>query len=373
MPMSTLSFIKKPTLLLDEHKAKNNLDKLMQKLKKQEIIFRPHFKTHQSAEIGEWFRERGIDQITVSSVEMAEYFAQFGWEDILIAFPVNILEIESISRLSRIIKLALLVESLESAQILEKSLNNSVGIWVKIDVGAGRTGIPWNATDEIEILVRYINSTKNLNLLGLLAHSGNTYHAQGIQEITKIYFEALDRLKSIKGCLESMQLGDIKISVGDTPSASILEDMGDIDEFRPGNFLFYDAQQFQAGMCKIENIAISVACPIVSIHKYRQEAVIYGGAIHFSKDSVRLDHETLAYGIVVPIVDYGWDVNHILGYLKSVSQEHGVIRFYDHEIDNLHVGDIICILPAHSCLTVQAMRNYVNLDGKLISTMNSKG
>ncbi|MHB8135877.1 MAG: alanine racemase [Anaerolineaceae bacterium] len=371
--MATLSFIKKPTLLLDEHIAKNNLDKLIQKLKKQQIIFRPHFKTHQSAEIGEWFRERGINQITVSSVEMAEYFAQSGWKDILIAFPVNILEIESIVRLSHSIKLSLLVESLETAQTLEKSLANSVGIWVKIDVGAGRTGILWNATDEIERLVRYINLTKNLNFLGLLAHSGDTYHAQGIQQIRNIYFEALDRLKSIKGSLESMQLGEIKISVGDTPSASTLEDFGEIDEFRPGNFLFYDVQQYMAGMCKMANIAVGVACPVVSIHKDRQEAVIYGGAIHFSKDSVKLDLETLAYGIVVPIMDNGWDANHSVGYLKSVSQEHGVIRFYENEIDNFHVGDIICILPAHSCLTVHAMRDYINLDGKIISTMNSKG
>jgi len=310
--MATLSFVKKPTLLLDEQKAKNNLNNLIQKLEKQKIVFRPHFKTHQSAEIGEWFRERGIDQITVSSVEMAEYFAQFGWQDILIAFPVNVLEIESISRLSRTIKLALLVESLESAQTLEKSVNHPVGIWIKIDAGAGRTGILWNATEEIEILARYIKLSKNLKLMGLLAHSGNTYHAQGIQEISSIYFEALNRLNSIKGYLESMQLGKIKISVGDTPSASILEDMGDIDEFRPGNFLFYDVQQFQAGLCTIENIAVSVACPIVSIHKDRQEAVIYGGAIHLSKDTVRLNQETIAFGLVVPLVENGWG-DHSIG------------------------------------------------------------
>jgi len=369
--MATLSFIRKPTLLLDEQKAKNNLNNLIQKLEKQKIVFRPHFKTHQSAEIGEWFRESGIDQITVSSVEMAEYFARFGWKDILIAFPVNVLEIESISCLSRTIKLALLVESLECAQTLEKSIINPVGIWIKIDAGAGRTGILWNATEEIDILVRYINSTKNLKLMGLLAHSGNTYHAQGIQEISSIYFEALKRLNIIKGYLESKQLGMIKISVGDTPSASILEDMGDIDEFRPGNFLFYDVQQFQAGLCKIENIAVSVACPIVSIHKDRQEAVIYGGAIHLSKDTVRLNQETIAFGLVVPLVENGWG-DHSIGYVKSLSQEHGVIKFFNHEIDSLQVGDIICILPAHSCLTVQAMRDYINLDGKLISTMNSR-
>lgn len=35
--------------------------------------FRPHFKTHQSLEIGSGFKETGIKKITVSSFTMAYY------------------------------------------------------------------------------------------------------------------------------------------------------------------------------------------------------------------------------------------------------------------------------------------------------------
>ncbi len=86
------------------------------------IRFRPHFKTHQSAQVGEWFREAGIDAITVSSVDMAVYFAENGWTDITIALLVNPLEIDRIDQLAEKINLNLLVDSMAVTARLEREL-----------------------------------------------------------------------------------------------------------------------------------------------------------------------------------------------------------------------------------------------------------
>ena len=67
------------------------------KAKKLNQIFRPHFKTHQSATIARWFREVGVKQIAVSSVAMAYYFYKHDWDDIHIAFPYNILEYQELN------------------------------------------------------------------------------------------------------------------------------------------------------------------------------------------------------------------------------------------------------------------------------------
>ena len=99
--------IKTPTLILNQKQAKKNLLTMAKKASKQNIRFRPHFKTHQSAQIGKWFRDAGVTQITVSSVSMAEYFAKNGWTDILIAFPDNIREIERIRALAKSVHLGL--------------------------------------------------------------------------------------------------------------------------------------------------------------------------------------------------------------------------------------------------------------------------
>ncbi|MDD4646297.1 MAG: alanine racemase, partial [Bacteroidales bacterium] len=64
------------------------------------VIFRPHFKTHQSLTIGRWFREAGTRYITESSLVAAGYFASDGWNDITVAIPVNLREIDQINRLA---------------------------------------------------------------------------------------------------------------------------------------------------------------------------------------------------------------------------------------------------------------------------------
>ncbi|MDD4755770.1 MAG: amidophosphoribosyltransferase, partial [Prolixibacteraceae bacterium] len=95
----------RPTLVIDKEKCLKNIDRMATKAQEHKLKFRPHFKTHQSAVIGDWFRMYNVNAITVSSVMMAEYFASHGWTDITIAFPVNILELTNINRLAANIKL----------------------------------------------------------------------------------------------------------------------------------------------------------------------------------------------------------------------------------------------------------------------------
>ena len=90
--------IVEPTLLLDIQKCKSNIEKMCRKAKENDLLFRPHFKTHQSLEIGRWFKDHGVKQITVSSLNMAMYFMS-EWQDITVAFPTNILEIDKINNI----------------------------------------------------------------------------------------------------------------------------------------------------------------------------------------------------------------------------------------------------------------------------------
>ena len=133
--------ITRPTVLIDQKKVLRNIDQMLSKAKASGSAFRPHFKTHQSGEVGDWFRQRGVNTITVSSVAMASYFADHGWNDITIAIPVNPLEIDEINRLSQKIILTLLVDRLEAVGFLESALTGQVNTMIKIDVGYGRAGV----------------------------------------------------------------------------------------------------------------------------------------------------------------------------------------------------------------------------------------
>ena len=125
----------KPTLVLDEQKCKANIRKMAAKAEANGVEFRPHFKTHQSLEIGSWFREVGVTKITVSSVDMALYFAQDAWQDITIAFPVNLLEIDPINQLAEQLNLTILLEDSTTAQRLDGLLSAKVNVFIKINIG----------------------------------------------------------------------------------------------------------------------------------------------------------------------------------------------------------------------------------------------
>jgi len=145
---------------------------MAEKAKNQSVRFRPHFKTHQSIELGQWFRDMGVDSAAVSSVSMANYFAGGGWEDITVAFPINLREIEAVCKLAREITLGVLVESMHSASILDRALNTNVDVWIKIDTGLHRTGLYWNDRNGILNLVKNIYKSKKLKLAGILTHAG---------------------------------------------------------------------------------------------------------------------------------------------------------------------------------------------------------
>ena len=115
-----LQNITTPTLILDKTKCLNNIRLMANKAKKHNLILRPHFKTHQSRIVGKWYKQQGIDKITVSSLQMAEYFANDDWKDITVAFPVNIREIETINSLAEEIQLNITIENIESIEFLQK-------------------------------------------------------------------------------------------------------------------------------------------------------------------------------------------------------------------------------------------------------------
>ena len=351
--------IKKPTLIIDQQKVSINIDRMLKKINKNETIFRPHFKTHQNAEIGNIYRNKGVTKITVSSVSMAQYFAHHGWNDITIAFPLNILEIDEVNELANSIKLNILIESELSILELNKIIKYPMGIFIKIDTGYHRTGLQKN-DPEIDKIIEVVNANDLLSFKGFLTHAGNTYTAKGSEEILAIMKTSNNTLNKLKQKYIS-QFPDLIISYGDTPSCSMADNFNGFDEIRPGNFAYYDVMQYHIGSCKLNEIAVVVACPVVASHKERNEVIIYGGSVHLSKECIEADNNFKLYGYVVKFTDNGWTEPITGAYVSSLSQEHGIIKLPDNFVHKVILGDIIGILPIHSCLAANLLQNSYKL------------
>ena len=358
-----------PTLLLDEEKCRRNIFRMAEKARRNRVTLRPHFKTHQSHEIGRWLRDEGTSEITVSSLSMAKYFERDGWKDILVAFPVNILEIDIINELAGKIRLSLLVESVETVYFLGKNLKSPVELYIKIDTGNLRTGRGWNDYSGISAILDSIDRAEKVIFTGFLTHAGNSYSSRSIAQVSAVHSESISRIIALKERFK-IRYPDLKISVGDTPSCSLIEDFTMVDEIRPGNYVFYDYTQYIIGSCSPEDIAVAMACPVVAIHRERNEIIIYGGAVHFSKDNIMIG-DNATFGPVVYNNGIGWGSVAEGAYLKKMSQEHGIIHAPEAILDQYNPGDIIKILPVHSCLTANQTREYQSLTGRKLSHFQS--
>ncbi len=367
MKSDELSFqVVKPTLILDKNRALRNIEKMAKKAKASGARFRPHFKTHQSAEIGNWFRDFGAQAITVSSLDMAKYFADHGWADITVAFIVNLLELDKINSLASKINLNLLVDSEQIVAALVQKLQHQVGMWIKADTGYHRTGVLWDDLQTLRRVAQRIARPSRIEFKGLLTHAGHSYEAKSVSEIRKIHTETLLRLSVAKEYLEIGGIEACEISVGDTPTCSVVEDFEGVDEIRPGNFVFYDLMQEKLGACTEDEIAVALACPVVGKYKDRNQIAVYGGAVHLSTAYLVDESGRQVFGYATSLE------NGTFGPIKrnapviALSQEHGIIHVEASSLDRIEPTNLLPLYPVHSCLTCSLHKGYTTLEGNAV-------
>jgi len=347
--MLKYSKIKSPTFVIKKSIARENISRMMSKLPNS-CTFRPHFKTHNNKFTAKIFQELGIDKITVSSVEMAMNFRSLGFRDITIAFPFNPREHKRLNKLCSNTKLGITISNIQSAKAISKMQTIEASAWIEIDTGYKRSGISWDNYENIEECIKIIHNTKHLKFLGFINHNGETYSLHEKSEILKSTKESIRKMLEIKNKFSKY---NAQISIGDTPGCSFLTSFEGIDEIRPGNFVYYDLMMLEKGVCTINNVAATVLCQIVDINPERKELVIHGGAIHFSKELIDINGNKV-FGKVVKHI--GREKSDIEEYIYSLSQEHGIIKLANTDVSNFKIGDLLEIIPVHSCLTANLMK-----------------
>lgn len=367
----------RPGVLVNEDQARKNIRAMLGKADQAGAVFRPHFKTHQSADVGQWFADEGINAITVSSVAMAEYFSVHGWNDITIAFLLNPLEWPRIEMLAQNLaarggKLGLTVDSPFTAASISRRPEAPLDVWIKVDAGYGRTGVSWQDEATLNAIIETLGAEHRP--VGLLVHSGDSYHARSVKEIENIWTLTRNRLEAARQKLN--MVNELSLSVGDTPCCHSVDDLSGVQEIRPGNFVFFDLMQWTAGVCRTHELAAAAVCPVVGLYPEKGRIVLHGGAVHLSR-------EFLIGGGGKPVFGY-------LGTLRrnddnsisqkifsdlpvtSLSQEHGTVEIqnsFQSGVENLQIGDLVLVWPVHSCLTCDLSSEYRALSGTLLNKL----
>ena len=349
-----------PSIVVDETRARANIAAMARKAALSGVRFRPHFKTHQNVGVGRWFAEAGVRCATVSSLPMAERFARAGWNDLMLAILIDPRELPRLAELAgRLAErggaLHLAVDTPEAARAVRHVAGDTAPLWLKVDTGAGRSGVPW---DDTRRLRRIADSAA---FRGVLAHAGHAYRAPRAA-LPALFAETAARLAAAREATGR----DLEISVGDTPTCTVVERFDGVDEVRPGNFVFFDLMQRAQGVCGDGELAAAVACPVLALDRAAGRIVLRGGAVHLSKERL----ETAAgpvYGCLGTAGPGGFGRVVEEAPLVDLSQEHGLVRVaaahWDAVTGGLRTGDRVPVFPVHSCLACDLHDTMITLGG----------
>jgi len=342
-----LSDLTTPSFLVDVTRMRDNCVRMREKARASGVTFRPHVKTHKTIEGARLQHGGGFGPITVSTMAEAEFFAGAGFRDITYAVPIAPEKLAQAAALSaRVDRLNLLIDSDTSLRAMEQQ-KHPFDVFLKIDCGYHRAGVSPDNPDSVE-LARAMLRSPVIRFQGVLTHAGHSYHARNVDDVRRIAAEESACLTRFRALDE--ELSPLIRSVGSTPTASVVEKFIEVDEVRPGNYVFYDAFQTAIGSCRVENVAVSVLSTVVGSYPQRRAAIIDAGALALSKD-LGADHidPDVSYGIVCDL-----DLKPLPVRLTALSQEHGKLEGIAH----LPVGTKVRVIPNHSCLTAAMYDTY---------------
>ncbi len=355
-----LTAIPTPALLLDLDILDRNIRSMQDKANRLGVALRPHVKTHKSIEVGTRQRDAGAKGITVATLVEARDFAAAGFDDITWAFPLVIGRLGEVIELARRLTFRVTVDSEAAAAALDRAARDAsltVHTWLEVDCGYHRSGVdPWR--DESVALARRIAVAEGTAFDGILTHAGHSYHATDDAERTRIAHQERDVMVAFARQLREAGLAVPAVSIGSTPSMAAHDDLTGVDEARPGNYAFYDFMQAAAGVCRPDDVAVSVLASVVS-HQPGADAphvIVDAGALAMSKDLGHGGAKALGplyQGLSGGALDPG-------AYLASVSQEHGFVKAASAAdlVGRFAVGDRVRIMPNHSCLTAAMFDAY---------------
>jgi D-serine deaminase-like pyridoxal phosphate-dependent protein len=370
MKIQNLEELDTPCLILDKSLLEKNCFKARKKCLELNTILRPHVKTPKSIEVAKIALDNQEGPITVSTLNEAEYFASAGFKDILYAVCIIPKKLKRLNFIQQKYScmIRMVIDSVFVAQEIlnySKLHNANFEILIEIDCGEGRSGL-FHQDQKIRDISRVFAENDQTNLIGVLTHAGHSYSTKDKNEILSISnIERAEALASIKNFSNFNKMSPV-ISVGSTPTMFLASNLDGISEIRAGIYMFWDLAQASRGICKIEEIAISVLASVIGHNHQRKRIIIDAGSLALSKDvSANNFMKEAGYGLVCnPDTGIPFDGLNV----SEVHQEHGSIDLESTDwFENFPIGSLVRILPNHACLTCAAHEKYNVLENEQIT------
>lgn len=356
----TISSLRTPAVLIDRKKALHNIQEMQAAATVTGLRLRPHTKTHKSPLVGQWQIDHGAVGICCAKLGEAEVFADAGFKDIRLPYPINPANADRVIALLDRTRLSFIVDHHVVAKQWSECMTRagkSVDVLVKIDVGFHRCGIDPDTRDVLP-MIKDVAALPGLRLKGLLSHAGQTYHAHSEDEL-RIMAQA-----------EAQTMGDIaerckkngvpieEVSAGATPPARFSIRCKEFTEYRPGNYVYFDRTQVALGAAAFDDCALTVLATVVS--KPAKDRIIFdSGSKTLTNDGARGFTPAPGFGVVV---------GHDNLLIERLSEEHATVKVTDGST-SLEPGDRVRIIPNHSCVVSNLVDQAWIVDGDAVEPL----
>jgi len=326
--------IDSPALVVYPHLIQKNIDRM------KEIVgdvnrLRPHVKTHKMAEVVKMQMDNGIKKFKCATIAEAEMLGLAGAVSVLLAYqPVG----PKINRLAAIVEkfpqtnFACLVDDLAAAENISTtflSRNKTIEVWLDLDVGQHRTGIPpdQRALD----LFLFCKKLAGISPVGFHVYDGHI-RDDNFDKRKKRSDECFQLVENLMAKIEALRYPKPLIIVGGTPTFNVHALRENVD-CSPGTSLFWDY-----GYQKM-----------LPEQKFNWAALVITRIISKPSDHllcVDLGHKSIAAENPFPRVYF---LNLPDAQQISQSEEHLILEVGDNSI--FKIGEVLYGVPIHICPT----------------------
>jgi D-serine deaminase-like pyridoxal phosphate-dependent protein len=343
-PGDPLASVLTPRPVIDEERLAANIVRVQTYMDGHGLAFRPHIKTHKIAALAQAQLAAGARGINCQKVTEAEVFAEAGIEDILLTF--NVMGAERLERLAslneRIAALKVVADSETTVSGLSRHFaeRRPLVVLVECDTGGGRCGV--QTPTAAASLAASIARAQGLAFGGLM-----TYPPAGAEAAVEAFFSAaIERLRA-----EGIDCPIV--SNGGTPSLFNAHLVPSATEHRAGTYIYNDRSMIRAGECRLEDCAMHILATVVS-RPTRDRAVIDAGSKALTSD-------------LLGFTDYGLVEAYPEALIAGLSEEHGVIDLSACAGARPEIGEVVRIVPNHTCVVSNLFDHMVFHRGGIVT------
>jgi D-serine deaminase-like pyridoxal phosphate-dependent protein len=368
-----LQDIDTPALILDEARLDRNCASMRERLHSRGVLLRPHVKTAKSVEVAQRALGAPAGAITVSTIREAEYFFDHGFGDILYAVGIVPAKVPRLADLVRRgARVSAIVDSVEAARALVAAATREgvrIPTLVEIDSDGHRAGVAPASAALFEVAQALGDA-----LEGVMTHAGDSYNCESVEAIREVATrERVAVVTSARALREKGRACPV-VSVGSTPTATFADSFEGVTEVRAGVYVFHDLVMAGLGVCRVEQIALSVLASVIGHQRDKGWVITDAGWMALSRDRgtarQRVDQ---GYGLVCDA--NGAPLDDLV--VADANQEHGIVARRGGgalDFERFPIGALLRIFPNHACATAAQHAEYhVVRDGRRLGTWERFG